>query len=121
MDLVAFISTESGLDLIVSFAVCCREDPVEIESLTVMRTPKYESILDERERGASVSFEREVDDERGLLRAVAYLPQDHLVTLRTDKSSYELDVRKVDPTEMASMRRVFRLMNFDSRIELTGM
>ena len=63
MDTVAFISCETGTDLIVSFAVCNPEDPTEVESLTLMRTPKYEGLLYERERGATVSFEREETDE----------------------------------------------------------
>lgn len=99
MDLVAFITTETGTDLIVSFAVCCRDDPTEIESLTLLRTPKYESLLDEWERGASVSFDREDggDDERVLLREVRYAAAEKTVTVRSDGGTYELDVRKVDP------------------------
>jgi hypothetical protein len=39
METVAFISTENGDDLIVSFAVIDPADPTEIESLTLLRTP----------------------------------------------------------------------------------
>ena len=43
METVAFITTETGDDLIVSFAVCpTDDDPTEVESLTLLRTPKYE-------------------------------------------------------------------------------
>ncbi|MEA3090591.1 MAG: hypothetical protein QOJ04_1933, partial [Caballeronia sp.] len=45
METVAFISTENGDDLIVSFAVIDPADPTEIESLTLLRTPKYEHLL----------------------------------------------------------------------------
>src|SRR5262245_6087975 len=45
--------------------------PTDIESLTILRTPKYEAFLDEWERGASVSFDRDLErDERVLLREV---------------------------------------------------
>ena len=45
--LVAFITAEMGDDLIVSFAICKPDDPTDIESLTILRTPKYEVFLDE--------------------------------------------------------------------------
>jgi hypothetical protein len=55
MELVSFISCElDETDMIVSFAVHPSEDSVEVESLTLMRTPKYEIVLDEWKRGASV-------------------------------------------------------------------
>jgi hypothetical protein len=47
MDSVAFISTETGDDLIVAFAVQDPDDPREIESPTLLRTPKYEFLLEE--------------------------------------------------------------------------
>ena len=72
-------------DLIVSFAVCKPDDPSDIESLTILRTPKYEVFLEEWERGASVSFDRDLEgDEIVLLREVFYAPDDKCVTLRTE-------------------------------------
>ena len=89
--------------------------------LTILRTPKYEFFLDERERGASVSFARNREgDEVVLLREVFYAPDDKCVTLRTDHRTYKLDVRKVDPSELSTMCGAFRKMNFDSSIRLTG-
>lgn len=121
MELVAFISTETGTDLIVSFAVCAPDDPTQIESLTLMRTPKYEGLVYEWERGAAVSFEREEKgDEVVLLRAVKYTATEKTVTVRTDRSTYELDVRKVGTKELKEMCRVLRRMNFDSSIQLEG-
>jgi hypothetical protein len=121
MELVAFISTETGTDLIVSFAVCHPGDPTDVESLTVMRTPKYERFLDESERGATVSSEREDDgDEITLLRQVRYSADAKCVIIRSNRATYELDVRKVDPKELKEMCRVLRKMNFDSSIELEG-
>jgi hypothetical protein len=68
-ELVAFITVETGEDLVISFAVCKPDDPADIESLTILRTPKYEAFLEEWERGASVSFDRDLEgDERVLLR-----------------------------------------------------
>ena len=110
-----------GDDLLVSFAVCKPDDPIDIESLTILRTPKYEALLYEWERGAWVSFEREPEgDETVLLREVDYALDDKCITLRTDHHTYKLDVRKVDPSELSAMCRVFREMNFDSSIRLSG-
>ena len=109
MDTVAFISSELGDDLVVSFAVQTPEDPTEIESLTLLRTPKYESLLDPHERGVSVSFERFPDDgdERDLLQEVRYSERDATVELETAARHYRLDVRKVGPEQIADMREVF--------------
>ena len=121
MELVAFISCQTGTDLIVSFAVCDSEDSSEIESLTLMRTPKYEELLYEWERGASVSFEREEkEDGIVLLREVKYVAEEKVVTVTSDRDVYELDVRKVAPEELKEMCRVLRKMNHDSSIKLYG-
>jgi hypothetical protein len=120
-ELVAFITVQMGDDLVLSFAVCKPDDPADIESLTILRTPKYEFFLYEWERGASVSFERgRKGEEIVLLREVFYAPDDKCITLRTDRHTYKLDVRKVDPRELSAMCRVLRKMNFDSSIQLTG-
>jgi hypothetical protein len=121
-ELVAFITVQTGEDLIISFAVCQPDDPSDVECLIILRTPKYEPILEEWERGASVSFDRDLEgDETILLREVLYAPDDKCVTLRTDHQTYKLDVRKVDPRELSAMCGVFRKMNFDSTIRLTGL
>jgi hypothetical protein len=120
-ELVAFITVQAGDDLVISFAVCKPDDPTDIESLTILRTPKYEVFLYEWERGASVSFGRDLQgDERVLLREVVYASGDKFIKLRTGHHTYKLDVRKVDPSELSAMCRVFRKMNFDSSIQLTG-
>ncbi len=56
MESVNFITSENdGTDQIVSFAI--EVDEIEIKSLTLIRTSKFESLLDETERGVSVSME----------------------------------------------------------------
>jgi hypothetical protein len=120
-ELVAFITAQMGDDLVIAFAICEPDDPTDIESLIIVRTPKHEAFLYDWERGASVSFEREGEgDERVILREVVYAPDDKSIKLRTDHHTYKLDVRKVDPSELSAMCRVFRKMNFDSSIQLTG-
>ncbi len=67
MEIVSFISIEdSPPDLILSFAIW-QPELGDIASLILMRTPKYESFLDEIERGVSVSYEAWLDDENDML------------------------------------------------------
>jgi hypothetical protein len=49
------------------------------------------------------------------------VPEEKIVIVRSDRSEYELDVRKVDPKELKAMCRVLQKMNFDSTIKLEGM
>jgi len=120
MDIVAFIDTELGDDLIVSFAVQDREDPTEVETLTLLRTPKYESLEPPEERGVSVSFGRFRDDERELLEEVRYSKNEQILHLATRSWSCDLDVRKCEAEELAAMRRVLRRMNYDGRFRCVG-
>ena len=120
MDTVTFITTESGDDLILSFAVQDLEDPSEIESLILLRTPKYEFIVEEDERGVSVSFERYADEEDDYLKAVEYLEAERTVRLKTLAREYELNVRKVDAAELKQMRQILRKMNYDRKFQMSG-
>src|SRR5437868_8868549 len=63
MEMVAFIDSELGDDLVVSFAIEDPADRTEIHSLILLRTPKYENVLDPEERGVTVSFDRYLDDD----------------------------------------------------------
>jgi len=122
MDRVAFITTQRGDDLIVSFAVQVPDDPSEIESLTLLRTPKYEFIFDDHERGVHVSFERHVDDEDAdeFLQRIDYVKEDGIVRIRTNLHQYELDVSKVEKEKLRQMRKVLRKMNYDGRFYASG-
>jgi hypothetical protein len=119
MQLVSFITTETGDDLIVSFATPSSEDADDVDSLTLLRTPKFEVLLEDADRGVMVMPGD--DDEDDLLAAVNFDKNAGVVTLTTQNgASYELDVRDVDPEELEDMCSVFRKMNFDRRIQLTG-
>ncbi|MFB0552090.1 MAG: hypothetical protein ACETWQ_02145 [Phycisphaerae bacterium] len=63
MENASFITNEDGDDLIVSFAIPADEFG-DVKSLTLLRTLKYEFIMDESERGVNVSFEDFPDDEK---------------------------------------------------------
>ena len=68
MELVSFISIEDEPpDLILSFAIW-QPELDDIRSLILMRTPEYEIILDEAERGVKVSDEALADDKDDMLK-----------------------------------------------------
>ena len=115
---VDFITTERGDDLIVSFAIAGGDLPGDILSLTLLRTPKYEFILDPDERGVSVSWEED-EDENELLLAVER--SGDVVKLKTTTRQFILDVSHVKDDDLRRMRKVFHKMNFDGAIQLTGL
>jgi hypothetical protein len=115
MEEVSFIHTERGDDLIVSFAILSPE-PMEVKSLTLLRTPKYEFILDADERGVTVSLDDFPDEDRDLLRALAIW--DGKIEIVTEQHRYLLNVRKVDEEDMQEAQQVLKRMNFDQRFEL---
>jgi hypothetical protein len=120
MERVLFITAEAGDDLVLSFAVQRHDDPSEIESLILLRTPKYEFIFEEHERGVRVSFERLANHEDDFLRKIVYLESDAIVRIQTTSEKYELDIRKVDADEVVEMRNLLKKMNFDQKFEASG-
>ena len=115
MERVDFITTESGDDLIVSFAIG-QDNPGEIRSLTLMRTPKYEFILNDSECGVSVSDEDCEDDDADFLEELEF--QGDEVRIVSQNTKYQLDCGRVDPEEVEDAKKVLRAMNFDSRFRI---
>src|SRR5882724_10383604 len=62
MERVLLMNNQEGDDLIVSFAIEDTE-PEETKSLILLRTPKYESVFEDHERGVSVSYDEQPDSE----------------------------------------------------------
>ncbi len=112
---VSFITTEDGDDLLVSFALE-DDEPGDIVSLLLLRTPKYESLLPEDERGVTVSHEVDFDDEEEYLRRINLAAP--ITTIESTRRRYELDVSRVDRTELKAARRILAQMNFDQRFVL---
>jgi len=115
---VSFITTEIGKDLIVSFVIPISDTPGDIESLTLLRTPIFERLLPDAERG--VKFMPEKDEEEYMITGVAFDKDSGRVTVTTSNRSYEFEVGGVDPEEIRDMCAVLRQMNFDQRMKLTG-
>ncbi len=120
MESVDFITTESGKDLIVAFAISAPDSFAGIKSLLLLRTPKYEVFLEEWERGVRVTFERNRVADPAILKAVEYSETHQTVRLRTTTARYHLDVRKLQAKDLKRMCEVLRLMNYDQSFEASG-
>ena len=115
MESVQFITcVDDGTDQIVSFALAHGE--MEIRSLTLLRTPEFEGILDEAERGVSVSLEAGTDEDFDMLELV--ILEANRVTIKTQASKYDLDVSRVDPDELTGMKALIERMHFDARFRI---
>jgi hypothetical protein len=116
MESVSFISIEDEPpDLILSFAIW-QPDLEDIRSLILMRTPEYEFVLDETERGVKVSDEAWLDDEDDMLENIEF--GDDFVRIITDYHQFELDLRKVDKEDIEQAKALLKRMNFDNCFEI---
>jgi hypothetical protein len=116
MELVSFISIEDNPpDLILSFAIW-QPDLEEIRSLILMRTPEYEFMLDEVERGVNVSDEAWRDGENDILKKIEF--GDDFIRIITNHYQFELDLRKVDKEEIEQAKTILQRMNFDNHFKM---
>ena len=113
---VSFITTEEGEDLIVAFAIPV-SDQGDVISLILLRTSKYESLLDEHERGVNVSYENQVDTEDDLLEKIEI--QENVVKITTKRNRYKLNISRVDEDEIKEAKKILKKMNFDQRFVLS--
>ena len=81
-----------------------------------MRTPKYEIILNEAERGVKVSDEAWLDDENDMLEKIDF--GDNFVRIITNHHQFELDLRKVDKEDIEQVKIFLKRMNFDNCFEI---
>ena len=116
MELVSFISIEDEPpDLILSFAIW-QPELEDIRSLILLRTPEYEFILDETERGVKVSDEALMDEGDDMLKEIEF--SDDFVRIITDHHQFDLDLRKIDKEDIERAKTFLKKMNFDNRFEI---
>jgi hypothetical protein len=116
MELVSFISiTDEPPDLILSFAIW-QPELEDIRSLILLRTPEYEFILDETERGVKVSDEALMDEEDDMLKEIEF--SNDFVTIITEQHQFDLDLRKIDKEDIEQAKTFLKKMNYDNRFEI---
>jgi hypothetical protein len=99
-------------DLVVSFPL----GPAAETSLTLIRTPEFESLLDEDDRGVSVGSGNGEAMRRELLRALYWLDGQAVVV--SDAAEYRLDLSAVDADEIVAAKSLLERMNFDGRFSI---
>ena len=116
---VAFVSTDAGDDLIVSFFVTRPDDPSDGRSLTLLRALKWEYLLPDWERGVKVSDEGSPDEEEwpdNFLEQIRL--GDGTVELKSTHYERKLDLRRLDKSDLKAMKKLLKKMNFDKRFKL---
>jgi hypothetical protein len=116
MENAIFMTLEEGEDLIVSFAIPL-DEPGDVKSLILLRTPKYESALAESERGVMVSHDDFPDEADDLLEELKIVGE--VVTIATGRRTYTVGIKDVEAEEIAAAKRILQKMNFDGRFTLT--
>jgi hypothetical protein len=112
MHTVAFITVEDEEpDLVVSFALA----PHAAHSITLLRTPKYESLLPDHERGAVVAAGVHGTEERELLVSISLNVQGRQGTIVSSHRTYELSLSEVPAEDLEGSISMLQRMNFDSR------
>ena len=115
MKRVQFIETEDEEpDLILSFAL--DDSSIGVRSLVLLRTPKYEVLVPEYERGVHVSLEGDEDIENNLLVSIKI--EDSIVTICTTQRAYKLDTTRIDDEQKKQMKQLIEKLNFDSSFEV---
>lgn len=116
MNAVSFMTAEDGDDLIVSFAIPIEQD---IRGLILLRTPKYEMLLNSSERGVNVSYGAALELEPDLLREFSV--ETDVVRVVTERNEYVLNISAVAQQELEKAKQVLRKMNFDGGFRLLGL
>lgn len=111
---VEFITTEDARDLIVSFAIA----PAANRSLTLLRSPQYEHLLPEEERGVTVGPLDPREVETDFLVSVQWLGV--RVIVKSQRHEYKLDISAVAENEVAEAKAVLRKMVKDGSAHVDG-
>ncbi|MGI9436858.1 MAG: hypothetical protein ACR2Q4_18850 [Geminicoccaceae bacterium] len=120
LELVHFMTTELGDDLIVSFFVAKSQDPSDGRSIILMRDITWEYLLAESERGVRISdegFPEYEDAEDNHLEGIRI---DNMVAeIETKHRRYRLDLHHVDESDLKVAKTILKKMNYDRRFQLT--
>lgn len=113
-EVIAFISVEDEApDLLVSFAL----EPNAYRSITLLRTPAYESFLSEEERGVAILAGAQSED-RELLLSIALSANS--VVFESSARRYSLSWSRVAEDQKAETLAMLKRMNFDNRFVINA-
>ena len=116
---VTFISIENEDDLILSFFIAPPDDPTDGRSLILLRSPKWEILIPDQERGVKVSDEAWLVEEKwedNFLERIQLGDTTAVVDGRY--SQHKLDLSRVERSDLRAARKILKKMNFDKRYKL---
>ena len=115
---VAFVTVESGDDMIVSFFITAADDPSDGRSLTLLRSAKWEHLLPEWERGVHVSDEALPEEslDNNFLQRIRVGNAE--IELESTRFKRNLDIRRLDASDLGAITTSLQEMNFDGRFAL---
>ena len=120
LELVQFMTSEIGDDLIVSFFVAKPHDPTDGRSIILMRDKKWEHLVAEWERGVKVSDEDFPENEEADNNYLEGIQIGNTVAeIETTRRRYKLDLRHVGKSEVMMAQNILKKMNYDRRFKLT--
>ena len=120
LELVQFVTSEIGDDLIVSFFVAEPDDPRFGRSIILMRDKKWEHLVAEGERGVRVSDENFPENEEAeddFLERIHI--SDTVAEIETTHRGYKLDLRPVEKSQLRAAKKILEKMNYDERFKFT--
>ncbi len=120
LELVQFMTSEIGDDLIVSFFVAEPHEPGLGRSIILMRDKKFEHLVAECDRGVKVSdedFPENDEADNNFLEGIRI--GNTVAEIETTHRKYKLDLRNVGEPEMRAAKKVLKKMNHDKRFKLT--
>ncbi len=103
------VTSEDDLDLIVSFGL----EPSAAQSLTLLRSPQYEHLLADEDRGTTIAHSGDPHPEPSYIKSVDWLGD--TIEIVSTLRNYTVDVSKVEAADIADAKRVLALMNKDGR------
>ncbi|HXX23054.1 MAG TPA: hypothetical protein VEO19_07885 [Terriglobia bacterium] len=118
MERVRFMTIGDDSDLVVSFAIPA-EDPSDVKSLILLRTPKQERFLYPWEQGVNVSHDDFLDEDGedfDILQSIEL--ERGAVRITTRRRQYDLDIQNVDRDQIRRAAEILRRMNFDQSFGL---
>ena len=114
---VQFISLEEDeKDILISFVIPDKE--IGVKSLILHRTFFFEEILDEKEKGVKVSLEGETFDNDYLNTLTKIEIKNKGIMIFSKFSEYNLDISRIDDTEIYNMIRLLKKQNYDNRFTI---
>lgn len=103
------ITSEDDVDLSVSFGL----EPSATQSLTLLRSPQYEHLLADEDRGTTIAHSGDPHPEPSYVKSVTWVG--NTIEFSSTLRNYAVDVSLVEAADIAEAKRVLALMSKDGR------